>query len=118
MTGFIIALQRQQDLAGMRARHMGVRGVDLRQRIGLLDDRLEFAALDQRPPGFAHGFLVLSKSADVLYKTTDFYSAPSERTIRWNDPTLAIAWPLSAEPSVSAKDAEGTALHQTELPNS
>ncbi len=70
------------------------------------------------PPGFAHGFLVLSESADVLYKTTDFYSAPSERTILWNDPTLRIAWPLSAEPIISAKDAVGTALGQTELPNS
>jgi dTDP-4-dehydrorhamnose 3,5-epimerase len=70
------------------------------------------------PPGFAHGFLVLSESADVLYKTTDFYSPGSERTIRWNDPTLAIAWPLSAEPIVSAKDAEGTSLYQTDLPNS
>ena len=69
------------------------------------------------PPGFAHGFLVLSESADVLYKTTDFYSAPSERTIRWNDPTLGIAWPLSAEPIVSAKDVAGTAFHQTDLPD-
>lgn len=70
------------------------------------------------PPGFAHGFLVLSDSADVLYKTTDFYSAPAERTIRWNDPTLAIAWPLTAEPIVSAKDAVGTTLDRTELPTS
>jgi len=70
------------------------------------------------PPGFAHGFLVLSDTADVLYKTTDFYSAPSERTILWNDPSLGIAWPLSADPIVSAKDAAGTAFHQTELPNS
>ena len=70
------------------------------------------------PPGFAHGFLVLSDTADVLYKTTDFYSAPSERTILWNDPSLGITWPLSADPIVSAKDAAGTAFHQTELPNS
>jgi dTDP-4-dehydrorhamnose 3,5-epimerase len=69
------------------------------------------------PPGFAHGFLVLSESADVLYKTTDFYSPASERTIRWNDPALAIEWPLTAEPIVAAKDAAGTALHQTELPD-
>ena len=69
------------------------------------------------PPGFAHGFLVLSESADVLYKTTDYYSAASERTICWNDPTLGIAWPLSAEPIVSTKDAAGTNLHHTELPN-
>jgi dTDP-4-dehydrorhamnose 3,5-epimerase len=69
------------------------------------------------PPGFAHGFLVLSESADVLYKTTDFYCAPAERTIRWDDPTIGIAWPLSGEPVVSSKDAAGTALHQTELPD-
>lgn len=69
------------------------------------------------PPGFAHGFLVLSESADVLYKTTDFYSAPSERTILWNDPAIGIRWPLTGEPVISAKDAAGTALHQTDLPD-
>lgn len=68
------------------------------------------------PPGFAHGFLVLSESADVLYKTTDFYSAPSERTIRWDDPTLGIAWPLAGLPIVSAKDAAGATFEQAELP--
>lgn len=68
------------------------------------------------PPGFAHGFLVLSESADILYKTTDFYSAPSERTILWNDPALAIQWPLSSEPVVSAKDAAGLPLDRSELP--
>ena len=68
------------------------------------------------PPGFAHGFLVLSESADVLYKTTDFYSAPSERTIRWDDPILAIQWPLSAKPIVSLKDAAGLPFDQSELP--
>ncbi len=69
------------------------------------------------PPGFAHGFLVLSESADVLYKTTDFYSAPSERTILWNDATIGIAWPLTGEPVVSSKDVAGTAFEQSELPN-
>ena len=68
------------------------------------------------PPGFAHGFLVLSESADVLYKATDFYSPAGERTIRWDDPTLAIAWPLSGTPIVSAKDAAGALLPQAELP--
>jgi dTDP-4-dehydrorhamnose 3,5-epimerase len=68
------------------------------------------------PPGFAHGFLVLSESADILYKTTDFYSAPSERTIRWDDPTLGIAWPLSGPPVLSAKDAAGAGFEQAELP--
>ena len=68
------------------------------------------------PPGFAHGFLVLSESADVLYKTTDFYSAPSERTIRWDDPILAIQWPISAKPIVSLKDTAGLPFDQSELP--
>jgi len=66
------------------------------------------------PPGFAHGFLVLSESADFLYKTTDFYSPAHERTIRWNDPQLAIEWPLEVEPMVSAKDAQGRLLSEAE----
>ena len=70
------------------------------------------------PPGFAHGFLVLSDSADVLYKTTDFYHSAAERTIRWNDPSIGIEWPLTGEPVISAKDAVGTSLDQTELPQS
>lgn len=68
------------------------------------------------PPGFAHGFLVLSESADVLYKTTDFYSPGSERTILWSDPVLGVEWPLTADPIVAAKDAAGTAFEQTEVP--
>ena len=70
------------------------------------------------PPGFAHGFLVLSEVADVFYKTTEFYSPTSERTILWRDPALGIAWPLNAEPIVAAKDTAGTTLDQTDLPNS
>jgi len=69
------------------------------------------------PPGFAHGFLVLSESADVLYKTTDFYSPASERTVQWNDPMIGIEWPLTSEPIVAAKDAAGTPLNQTEVPD-
>lgn len=68
------------------------------------------------PPGFAHGFLVLSEWADVAYKATDFYYAPGERTIVWNDPTIGIEWPISDTPIVSGKDAEGTQLGDTELP--
>lgn len=62
------------------------------------------------PEGFAHGFYVISESADFLYKTTDYYAPQHERSIRWNDPQLAIEWPLVAgrAPAVSAKDAEGT----------
>ena len=69
------------------------------------------------PPGFAHGFLVLSESADVLYKTTDFYAPAWERTILWSDPALGIPWPLTAKPIVASKDAAGTAFNQTELPD-
>jgi dTDP-4-dehydrorhamnose 3,5-epimerase len=69
------------------------------------------------PSGFAHGFLVLSDSAEVLYKTTDFYHPPGERCIAWNDPTLAIPWPLDGlTPSISAKDAKGAAFLEAELP--
>ncbi len=58
------------------------------------------------PPGFAHGFLVLSDSAEFLYKTTDYYAPEHEQCIRWNDEALAIAWPtVGLEPTVSAKDA-------------
>jgi dTDP-4-dehydrorhamnose 3,5-epimerase len=60
------------------------------------------------PEGFAHGFLVLSEQAEFLYKTTGYYHPETERCIRWDDPTLAIAWPaLDARPAVSAKDAAG-----------
>lgn len=71
------------------------------------------------PPGFAHGFLALSESADFLYKTTDFYAPAFERCIVWNDPQIAIAWPLSTaqvdQPLVSAKDQQGLALAAAEL---
>lgn len=57
------------------------------------------------PPGFAHGFVVLSESAQFLYKTTSYYAPASERSIMWNDPQLGIGWPGDAAPSLSAKDA-------------
>ncbi len=63
------------------------------------------------PPGMAHGFLVLSDSADFLYKTTDYYAPQAETCIRWDDPTLAIAWPeVGQAPKVSDKDAQGVRL--------
>jgi dTDP-4-dehydrorhamnose 3,5-epimerase len=70
------------------------------------------------PEGFAHGFVVLSETANVFYKTTDFYSPASERCIRWDDPTLKIEWPLQdiPEPLVSSKDANGAFLKDAELP--
>lgn len=62
------------------------------------------------PPGFAHGFLVLDGPADVLYKVTTHYHPASEQVLRWNDPALAIAWPLAAEPLLSARDRAGLPL--------
>ena len=62
------------------------------------------------PPGFAHGFLVLSDSADFLYKTTDYYAPEHERAILWNDPAMGIAWPLTTEPLLSAKDKAASLL--------
>lgn len=68
------------------------------------------------PPGFAHGFLVLSDSADFLYKTTNYYAPQAERCIRWDDPALGIDWPdAGAAPQVSAKDAQGVSLTQAEV---
>ena len=66
------------------------------------------------PPGFAHGFLVLSESAEFLYKTTDYYTPEHERCIAWNDPDLGIQWPMTASPSLSAKDQQGLALCKAE----
>jgi len=77
---------------------------------------LELGEHDQRqlwvPPGLAHGFLVLSDSADVLYKTTDYYAPELERCIAWNDPTLNIKWPMNVQPVVSARDQQGLSLDQ------
>lgn len=66
------------------------------------------------PPGFAHGFLVLSDSADFLYKTTDYYAPEHERCIAWNDPDLDIAWPLAGRPILSDKDEQGKPFSQAE----
>ena len=67
------------------------------------------------PPGFAHGFLVLSESADFLYKTTDYYAPEHERSIRWDDPQLAIDWPIEGLPTVSGKDAVGATLAEADV---
>jgi dTDP-4-dehydrorhamnose 3,5-epimerase len=67
------------------------------------------------PPGFAHGFLVLSESADFLYKTTDYYAPEHERCIAWNDPDLAIAWPAGITPSLSDKDSRGLPLARADV---
>ena len=67
------------------------------------------------PPGFAHGFRVLSEGAHLLYKATDFYDPEAERTIAWNDPTLNIDWRLTTSPTVSAKDRLGTSFREAEV---
>lgn len=75
---------------------------------------VELSAENQRmlwvPEGFAHGFLVTSATAEFLYKTTDYYAPEFERSIAWNDPALAIAWPIEGAPSLSAKDQQAPLL--------
>jgi len=67
------------------------------------------------PKGFAHGFLVLSDSAEVLYKTTDYYSPDDERSIRYDDPSIGIEWPNGRELSLSSRDASAGALADAEI---
>lgn len=67
------------------------------------------------PEGFAHGFVVLSDTADFLYKTTDYWRSEDEHTITWNDADLGIAWPQTGEPAVSKKDAVGTPFKDAEV---
>ncbi|RQS00575.1 MULTISPECIES: dTDP-4-dehydrorhamnose 3,5-epimerase [unclassified Burkholderia] len=66
------------------------------------------------PPGFAHGFVVLSESAQFLYKTTDYWFPEHERSLLWNDPEIGIEWPLDGEPLLAAKDAAGKRLAEAE----
>ncbi|MDD5329861.1 MAG: dTDP-4-dehydrorhamnose 3,5-epimerase [Sulfuricella sp.] len=67
------------------------------------------------PPGFAHGFLVVSDYAEFLYKTTDYWAAEHERCVRWDDPDLAISWPIRETPILSAKDQAGRAWREADL---
>jgi dTDP-4-dehydrorhamnose 3,5-epimerase len=67
------------------------------------------------PPGFAHGFLALSDWAELLYKTTDHYSAELDRSIRWDDPDIGIEWPIDDEPVLSPKDNEAPLLRDAEV---
>lgn len=67
------------------------------------------------PPGFAHGFVVLSDNAEFLYKTTDYWAPEHERCIRWDDPQIGIQWPLESPPALSAKDAQGAAFSAAEM---
>jgi len=62
------------------------------------------------PEGFAHGFMVISETAEFLYKTTDYYAPEYERSVAWNDPALAIQWPIQGEPTLSAKDQQAVLL--------
>lgn len=66
------------------------------------------------PPGFAHGFLVTSTYAELLYKTTEFYAPEQERVLLWSDPALGIRWPLQGEPILAGKDAQGSPLASAE----
>ena len=67
------------------------------------------------PPGFAHGFVVVSDVAEVLYKATDFYAPQHERSILWNDPAIGIEWPIDGEVTLSKKDEEGKLLKEAEV---
>lgn len=67
------------------------------------------------PPGFAHGFVVTSESADFLYKTTDYYAPQYERCVAYNDPAIGIHWPLDAPPQLSVRDREGARLAEVEV---
>jgi dTDP-4-dehydrorhamnose 3,5-epimerase len=67
------------------------------------------------PPGFAHGFVVTSDTADFLYKTTDYWAPEFERSLAWNDPTVGVAWPMEGEPLLSAKDKSGAAFGVAEV---
>ncbi|MDR2688476.1 MAG: dTDP-4-dehydrorhamnose 3,5-epimerase [Azoarcus sp.] len=81
---------------------------------------VELSETNQRmfwiPPDFAHGFVVLSESADFLYKTTDYYAPQHERCILWNDPAIGIDWHFDGAPLLSAKDRAGTPLAEADLP--
>ena len=67
------------------------------------------------PPGFAHGFLVTSDTAEFLYKTTDYWYPEFERSLLWNDPAVGVAWPMQCQPQLAAKDAAGKSLAEAEV---
>jgi dTDP-4-dehydrorhamnose 3,5-epimerase len=67
------------------------------------------------PTGFAHGFVTLSETAEVLYKTTDYYQPSYERSIQWNDPEINISWPIDYQPTLSAKDAQAVLLRDAQV---
>jgi dTDP-4-dehydrorhamnose 3,5-epimerase len=67
------------------------------------------------PPGFAHGFVVTSESADFLYKTTDYYAPAHERSLLWNDPHVGVQWPIEGSPQLAAKDVAGKRLDEAQV---
>ncbi|MDQ1812545.1 dTDP-4-dehydrorhamnose 3,5-epimerase [Massilia sp. CCM 9210] len=95
--------------------------VDLRQSSAFFGRwiGLDLSAENQRqlwvPPGFAHGFIVTSESAEVQYKTTDYWAPELERVILWNDPDIGIEWPLRGLPMLSGKDSKGALLAQSDV---
>ncbi|MGB9090510.1 MAG: dTDP-4-dehydrorhamnose 3,5-epimerase [Pseudomonas farsensis] len=95
--------------------------VDLRQRSPTFGQWVgaHLSAANRRqlwvPEGFAHGFYVLSDTAEFLYKTTRYYSPADERCLMWNDPQVAVGWPLQGAPLVSGKDAMGRALAEADI---
>lgn len=94
--------------------------VDLRKNSSTFgqSESFELSAHNKRliwiPAGFAHGFLALSETAEVLYKMTNYYAPQYERTLLWNDPDIKVNWPLQGEPILSAKDQAGKALKEAE----
>lgn len=82
-------------------------------------DGVELSADNKRmvwvPKGFAHGFIVLSESAEVIYKTTEFYAPEHERTLMWNDPDVGVRWPADSTPILSSKDSAGRVLKDAEV---
>lgn len=95
--------------------------VDLRKSSPTFGRWLAFELSDEScrqlyvPPGCAHGFFVLSETADFTYKCTDYYFPEHERTLLWNDPAIGIEWPLDGEPILSAKDRAGVPLSQADV---
>jgi len=95
--------------------------VDIRRRSPTFGKWVGFNLSEQNrrmawiPPGFAHGFLVLSEHAEVLYKTTDYWAPQFERTIVWNDGSLGITWPIQGDPQLSAKDIAGVTIDAAEV---
>lgn len=114
-------LQPQGKLVRVVAGEVYDVAVDLRRRSPTFGKWTGFhlSADNQRlawiPPGFGHGFLVLSESADFLYKTTDYYAPEYERSIAWNDPEIGIVWPSIAEPILSTKDRAAKPLREAEV---